>query len=103
MNIKIESSEKDFQEMLMKRQHEKMKKELDEKQKTTHKVLRLQLLYLAVEGVTLIIGYGLIFYQLGFLVGLGIWFIFWSNNLSILRNLYKDSHKLIKELWSYGI
>lgn len=67
----------------------KEKKKKREKQKLFYSIFEM---ILGLIGITLVI------YNAGWLVGLGIWLLFWSNNFNILRAV-GEKVKLI-EFWN---
>ena len=93
MEIKIESSEKEFQELVEKRK-------LEIQQAVTKKVQKYKFWYVIVELVVTIGGYGMLWYFFNWQLALGLFLIQWGNNMAQSRNIHKEPN-LWKEIWKY--
>lgn len=93
MEFKIESAEKEFQELVAKRKQEI---ELGVRKK----VNKLRLWYVLVEYGVLILGYTIICCFVSWQLAIGIWLIQWGNNMAQKRQLYKDDN-FWKEIWKF--
>jgi len=71
----MESMESEFSKLLK----AKRSVEVIKNDKKTENVLIL------LELITFILGYVIIVYSLGFLIGFGFWMVIWSNNLATQR------------------
>ena len=92
--IKIESMEKEFHEMLQKKQDDE-KKILDEK------ISEYRTILIVKEFLASAIGYCVIWYHLGIWVTLGLWLVLWGNSHGMLRNIFTDAENKLKFIWKY--
>jgi hypothetical protein len=60
---------------------------------------RLKLVYLAIEFILTAIGYFLIGYHTNGWVVIGLFLVFWGNNLSITRSLVSNTKNRMKDIW----
>ncbi len=95
MKLKMESSEKEFEDLVKKKQEEIQ-------YETDMKVLNLRKWYLRIELILSIVGYGVIIYAGGWILGIGFYLVNWGNNMGMLRTVYKEANGLIRNIWTYG-
>lgn len=88
--FKMESSEKEFEELLNEKRKE-LQKEIDTK------VKNIKLGYRIFETIILLTGYVILNFTIGFWATLGIALVMWGNSLYTLRKSYKDN--LFKEIF----
>lgn len=60
---------------------------------------RLKLVYLAIEFVITVGGYILVGYNTNRWVCLGLFLMFWGNNLSITRSLVSNAKNRMRDIW----
>lgn len=65
----------------------------------TEEETRLKLVYLAIEFILTAIGYFIIGYHTNGWVVLGLFLVFWGNNLSITRSLVSNTKNRMKDIW----
>lgn len=78
----MESSEKEFQQLVAKRE-----KEI--KAQVEAKVHKFKTGYVAFELILSLIGFGIITYTGGWLMGVGVFFAMWGNNMMLGRKNWK--------------
>lgn len=88
----MESMETDFKKMI----DDKIKEEQLVQEK---KVLTARLKFLIIEIVIGLVGWLILIYQLGWLIGLSIMLIISGNNLGLMRRVYTERKNIFKIIW----
>jgi hypothetical protein len=99
MNLKVESSELEFQELQRKRIKEIMDAKAKILAETTAKAKKLQFYYVILELVLGIAGYLVVGFMVSWWLVLGLFLIHWSSNLSRQRVIYQNKKNLWSEIW----
>ena len=93
MQLKVESSELEFQELVDKRKKE-IKLQVDKK------IDKIRFWYVIVELLVTTGGYAMIWYFASWQIAVGIWLAQWGNNMAQRRNIHKERN-LWKEIWKF--
>lgn len=99
MNIKMESSEKEFQELQQKRVKEILEARAKIMAETVAKAKKFQLYYVLMELAFSLAGYLIVGFMVSWWLTLGIFFIHWSINLGNRRTIYQNKKNLWSEIW----
>ena len=67
--------------------------------KKEQQIARARVIYVITEFVFGIVGLIIIIYALGWLASLGLFLMFWSNNLITQRNHYQNDNYYLKTIW----
>lgn len=99
MNLKMESSELEFQELQKKRIKEIMEAREKIKTETVTKAKKLQYYYILVELALSIVGYLIIGFTVSWWLVLGLFFIQWGSNMTRQRVIYQNKKNIWSEIW----
>lgn len=99
MEIKMESSEHEFQQLQQKRIKEIMDARAKILAETTAKARKFQLYYVLVELALTLAGYLVVGFMVSWWLVLGLFLIHWSSNLTRQRVIYQNKKNLWSEIW----
>ena len=99
MEIKMESSEHEFQQLQQKRIKEIMDARAKILAETTAKARRLQLYYVIFELALTLAGYLVIGFMISWWLVLGVFLLHWGINMSVRRTIYQNKKNLWSEIW----
>lgn len=88
----MESAQKEFERLIVEKQN-KLRKEQEKY------IRNFKRIYISIELILILVGYGLITYFSSFFVALGIFLVLWSNNMGQGRLKYKQNEEIWKDIW----
>lgn len=99
MNLKMESSEKEFQELQQKRIKENLEARKKIMEQTVAKAKKFQFYYVILELGLTITGYLILGFMVSWWLVLGLFFYNWGTNMTTRRVLNQDKKNIWSEIW----